>query len=348
MPDWKAPAEVAREAEIYTKLMHALLGLYAFEWFMSLDFEWEFISGKKKFRWPMVFYFANRYLLLFTLIGVAIALDSYTEIDCQALYTFNQLAGDAAVGLASINLSIRTIAVWAQNRYIVTLLILVILGHWTLIFQGIRLQAAWSEGIGCVITNTNNTVLAAIFIYSMAFDMLVIVLNAYKLLGINSATPRVMGTSRLGKLIFADGLIYFFIAFFVNLTATIFLLLKLNPIMSVIFNIPAAVLSTIVACRVVRRLTKFTNQGPEIYASHSSHTGWIKRGAGLNTLGSRSQPMPMMTGVHVQMETYTRAEDTMEHDADSNDFDTKEKVQPALHGDYTVEVEDVEAKGAAL
>lgn len=30
------------------------------------------------------------------------------EFNCQALYTFNQLAGDAAVGLASVNLSIRT------------------------------------------------------------------------------------------------------------------------------------------------------------------------------------------------------------------------------------------------
>ena len=27
---------------------------FSYEWFVSLDFEWEFISGKKKFRWPMV------------------------------------------------------------------------------------------------------------------------------------------------------------------------------------------------------------------------------------------------------------------------------------------------------
>lgn len=38
----------------------------------------------------------------------AIALNVRTEIDCQALYTFNQVFGNAAIGLASINLSIRT------------------------------------------------------------------------------------------------------------------------------------------------------------------------------------------------------------------------------------------------
>lgn len=79
------------------------------------------------------------------------------EINCQAIYTFNQIAGDAAVGLASINLSIRTwalypgvtyantspwispnrMAIWSQNRYIIGFLILVILGHWSLILQGI-------------------------------------------------------------------------------------------------------------------------------------------------------------------------------------------------------------------
>ena len=29
-------------------------GFQSWEWVMSLDFEWRFISGKKKFRWPMV------------------------------------------------------------------------------------------------------------------------------------------------------------------------------------------------------------------------------------------------------------------------------------------------------
>jgi len=27
---------------------------HRYEWFISLDFDWELISGKKKFRWPMV------------------------------------------------------------------------------------------------------------------------------------------------------------------------------------------------------------------------------------------------------------------------------------------------------
>ena len=71
-------------------------------------------------------------------------------------------------------------------------------------------------------------------------------------------------------------------SFLSNFVATVFLLLNLNQVMGVIFNVPAAVIATvstslseyvplprrstcqIVACRAVRRLTNFTYNGPEI------------------------------------------------------------------------------------
>jgi len=65
---------------------------------------------------------------------------------------------------------------------------------------------------GCVITEANNKILAAIFIYSMCFDLFILLVNTYKLLGLNSAV-RAVGTSRLSKMIFEDGLIFFFIAY---------------------------------------------------------------------------------------------------------------------------------------
>lgn len=133
---------------------------HRYEWFISLEFDWDFVSGKKKFRWPLVSIAAeleggaclhwDSYSILLTVIcyslpwlgckfeepkppfwrtkkrctaqlhstrrGTLLVVVHFfpallmirSEVDCQALYTFNQLAGDAAVGLASINLSIRT------------------------------------------------------------------------------------------------------------------------------------------------------------------------------------------------------------------------------------------------
>lgn len=65
--------------------------------------------------------------------------------------------------------------------------------------------------------NTNNTLLAATFIYSMCFDFTVLVLTAVKLAMPTKRSDR----SKLVKLIFGDGLIYFVVAFAANLLATV-------------------------------------------------------------------------------------------------------------------------------
>jgi hypothetical protein len=63
MVDWTSPTELASEGVIFKNLMHALIGLYAWEFLTSLDFEWELLTGKKRFRWPLVsFTIAGVYL----------------------------------------------------------------------------------------------------------------------------------------------------------------------------------------------------------------------------------------------------------------------------------------------
>ncbi|KIM46553.1 hypothetical protein M413DRAFT_65449, partial [Hebeloma cylindrosporum] len=68
--DWNSPAEIEKDTVAFVKLMHSVAAIYMYEWLISLDFEWDFISGKKRFRWPMIFYFLNRYCLLLALIGM--------------------------------------------------------------------------------------------------------------------------------------------------------------------------------------------------------------------------------------------------------------------------------------
>ncbi|KAF8155568.1 hypothetical protein B0H34DRAFT_659025 [Crassisporium funariophilum] len=306
MVNWMSPTEIAKDAQAFDRLMHTLLGLYIWEWTVSLDFDWQYITGKKKFRWPMIFYFLNRYCLLFAMMGIAIALNVTHELDCQGLYTFNQCFGNAAIGLASINLSLRTMAVWSRKWYIVVPLVLIILGHWSLLLHGILLKAAWVPGTGCVIIETDSKLLAITFIYSMVFDFIVLSLTAFKLL--YPAT----GRSKLVELIFNDGLIYFIIAFLANLTATTFMLLNLNPVMSIIANVPAAIASTIVACRIVRRLNNFTASGPEMFPTSQGSTIAFrsnaskllpKHSAKMSNKGMKSE------GVHVQMETFESPND---------------------------------------
>ena len=98
-------------------------------------------------------------------------------------------------------------ALWSHDKRIVIPIVVIILGHWSLILQGVLLNAVWVPGQGCVVTSTNNTILAATFIYSMCFDLIILLLSMYKLvIGVKG------GRSQLMTLLFKDGLVYFIIA----------------------------------------------------------------------------------------------------------------------------------------
>ncbi|KAF9787906.1 hypothetical protein BJ322DRAFT_1105944 [Thelephora terrestris] len=293
MVNWNSPTELLNNYDAFTKFMHALYGLYLWEFVLSIDFDWQFISGKKKFRWPLIFYFTGRYVLLLALTGIIASLNLRSQVDCQALYTFNQVMGNMAIGIASINLSLRTMAVWSQKWFIVVPLVALILGHWSLLMHGVLLKAAWIQG-SCAIIYTNNKILAASFIYGMAFDFIVLCLTAWKL-----AFPS-GGRSRLVTLIFGDGLIYFLVAFLSNLLATIFMIVDLNAVMSIIANVPAAIVSTIAASRIVRRLHNYSSEGAEVFVSTQGSTLAFRSGNAQRSLAVHKKT----ESVHVQMDTF--------------------------------------------
>lgn len=107
-----------------------------------------------------------------------------------------------------------------------------------MIRTGILVHAQWDPiSSSCVITQTDSKLLAASFIYTMAFDLIVLLLTTWKLV---LGAPRFvaflalvlfllmllfrlngLGSSRLSDLIFKDGLIYFAIAFLANLLASV-------------------------------------------------------------------------------------------------------------------------------
>lgn len=87
---------------------------------------------------------------------------------------------------------------------------------------GVLLKVTWIPGVGCTITKSNTTVLAATFIYSMSFDLVVLCLTAYKL----AWTRRISGTpgihSKLVRMVFSDGLVYFILAYVLRAVSGLF------------------------------------------------------------------------------------------------------------------------------
>ncbi|KAJ3776271.1 hypothetical protein FB446DRAFT_842590, partial [Lentinula raphanica] len=349
MPDWKSATEITKDGVVFSKIVHAFIGLYIWEWFTSLDFDWDYIRGKKQFRWPLyclseIFYFLNRYCLLSALIGIAIALNVTTETNCQALYTFNQLIGAAAICLASINLSLRTMAVWAQRRYIVVPLILLILGQWSLLLHGALLKSIYEPEQGCIIVETDSRLLLAGAAYTMCFDFVVLSLTAWKLvIGASSSEVR-MSRSKLVVLIFSDGLIYFIVAFVFNLLVTIFMSLDLNAVMSIIANIPLGIGSTIAACRAVRRLALFDPSGSDMFGSTKVSTlAFCTKPETSASVRPPKNPTLRLEGVH--MDTFESESSSLNGASHINStYDSMSKIQLKQNSSPPAEEYDLEAQ----
>ncbi|CAL1708662.1 unnamed protein product [Somion occarium] len=260
----------ANEKAIVIKVLHFTAGLYFWEFLTTLDFEWSFISRRRAFKWPMLFYFLNRYCYLAAITCLLYTEDAplTTRINCGALYNFIQIAGNMAVGFASLNLAIRTIAIWSGNKYVITALTIMMLGQWALIFQGGSLQHDWVYGLGCADLQTNNKVLAATYSLSTFLDTVVLVLSAWKL----RILAKAVQSSKLVTMLFRDGLIYFIVALLGNIVVVIFEVLNIDPIFDVIFNIPSVAVITIAATRAVRNLQEQLSTSPETIIPSAAFT----------------------------------------------------------------------------
>ena len=311
MPEWSSPAELIRDTAAFTNLQHGLLGLYAWEFLCTLEFDWAIVTGKTRFRWPLLLYFASRYILLFGLIGIAIALDTTKPINCHALYAYIQFSCDAAAGLASIIFSLRTIAIWSRTKWIISLFVPIIIGQWILILRSvIVLESTYIPGWACAIVSENTTMSAAIFLYSTCFNLITFLLSVYKLNSIRGDEENT--AHRLSEMMCTDGLIYFVVAIAFNAVAAALTLVNWNIIMNVIFSVPAVIMPTVAASRLVRRLGDHSFTEPEVSGSEEpSRPNLVLRStaaparAASFAAGRNVGP----TSIRVRMETVTHTDD---------------------------------------
>ncbi|THV03452.1 hypothetical protein K435DRAFT_651152 [Dendrothele bispora CBS 962.96] len=240
MVNWNSPEEILHDALAFEKLVHVLLGLYIWEWATSLDFDILLLTGKRPFKWPMIPYLLNRYSLMFALIVLVVSFNIQKEFDCQPLYLFCQVMGNFAIGLSSVNLSIRTIAVWKGNHFVTVPVIAMILCHWGLLLRMVdTIHASWVDGQGCAVTSSSVTYNSVVYSYTMVFDFIIMILT-----GVRIRFGRGDYRSELVRLLYMDGIMYFAVAFVVNLIAVIFIVLDLNPSMAVISEVPATTAAT--------------------------------------------------------------------------------------------------------
>jgi len=168
------------------------------------------------------------------------------KLPCQVGITWISIVTDIAIGCSSTNLMIRTWVIWKDSRLVHALLLLIALGQWTILAIDVAYIKSSELDGACVVHDTNPALSALIFMYTVCYDLLVLVLSIVKL----SKQP---SNSPLKERLRTQGLSYFAVAALANSFPTIFALMGADALVAIAGN-TAITVSTIASCRAVRSL----------------------------------------------------------------------------------------------
>jgi len=290
-----SPAVLLKTQMIFNNLSHWAIGCYCLEWLLSLKFEWSVLTGQRAFRYPMLLYFYTKWAVLSAFIGMLVAFNIASPINCQALYSTNQYFGNTGIAASSTLLMLRTFAIWNQNKFVVIPLVLLALGQWGIAFYAVTTVKAHYEGGVCAVGAVSDLDLDIIYLYTMFLDAVVLIMTTIGLV----ITP---GRSNLWRLLLSDGILFFGISFLVNTVPAVLLLVNLNPVINIMFSIPAVGASASVACRSFVRISDYARPA-EGSRSNGSNVQWTstrvnnRAGAGIATIGTWGKKLedPSMT-----------------------------------------------------
>ncbi|KAJ7598377.1 hypothetical protein C8J56DRAFT_913872 [Mycena floridula] len=229
----------------FDSVVDAVFGLYFWEWFITLDFDFSFICGRRKFKWPMPL------KQLITSYRIFL-LNNGWRVNCRALYTTILLLRHTALWASSVSLSIRTMTLWEYSRRIMIIIVPLIAFHMaavclasTLDLSIVRSEVAFAQ-VRCGSIDISNFGIASLYIYNVVLDFIILCLTSYKLLYNGGARIRIKRIP-IFMLLFRDGLVYFVV---------VCLMLDNNIAMAIGMHVVPAT-ATITAGRAVRRLYNY-------------------------------------------------------------------------------------------
>jgi len=103
-----------------SNLWHTVCGLYIWEYFTTLEYEWSIIWGRRPYRWTIWIYSLARVFALLTVVLVFVILDATTPLNCQAAIFSVSSCALLTMSTSSLLIVLRIIAIWNRNKVITT------------------------------------------------------------------------------------------------------------------------------------------------------------------------------------------------------------------------------------
>ncbi|KAH9962345.1 hypothetical protein BC827DRAFT_1197781 [Russula dissimulans] len=229
-------------------------GLYIWEFFTHLDYEWSVIRGHRPYRWTIWLYSTTRFTTLMAGITDLVIIDMVTPINCKIWTVFEAVFAHTTFSISSLLILLRVIAIWNKNKFIVAFSATVWVANTALLIRGIvRTHSQW-EPIqnSCKSPDIESNRLT--FIAVLVSDVTLLVTM---FIGLLRLRQRGGGRFGLGRLLWKQGIIYLFVATTAEVVPVVFLCLNLNDAFDLMFIAPSVTTMSIAATRMYRSLADF-------------------------------------------------------------------------------------------
>ncbi|KAI0062698.1 hypothetical protein BV25DRAFT_597421 [Artomyces pyxidatus] len=255
MVNWNDPVTLTRDYAAVVKLLHVSGGLYIWEFFLNLDFDWEIVRGRRQYRWSFPLYIGCRFSAVLAIITLFIGFDSSSEIDCQLWVVFVFLLAYMSTILASALIVLRVVAIWNKNIPAVVLAVATWLVAVVFYVRSVVLtRAEWDEEIGsCAVLNTAES--KDNIIATLVSDIVLLLLMFFGLL----RWPNAGMVHGIWRLLYTQGILWIVIVTLAEVPPVAFIFLNLNAAFNLMFQVPELIIMTIGATRIYRSLADYSS-----------------------------------------------------------------------------------------
>jgi len=262
MVNYRDPAVIEADQLAVIKLWHAMAGLYLWEFFTTLDYEWSIIQGRRPFRWPtFIIYSVTRLSTLMSIVFALFNANARGHFNCEAVMVFTLLFGYMAFAGGSCLIVLRIIAIWRQKKSIIVIAAIIWGTNVAFLIQSIiRIRAVYAEAANtCVVLNIQSTKVN--ILVTLVADILLLLIM---LVGLLRLRCHEHGAFSMGRLLWRQGLIWLFIATISEVPPAVFICLNLNDPFNYMFWVSSLMALSIAATRIHRSLVDFAYENTEV------------------------------------------------------------------------------------
>ncbi|VDB92360.1 unnamed protein product [Peniophora sp. CBMAI 1063] len=253
MRDWNSPAEIERDEVYLTTILYVCGGCAIWEYITQLPFEWDVVRRVRRYRWTIWVYSSCRISMVLGFILLIGAANGWSSQRCTASYVAAQALSYASLGLASLLIVLRIVAVWERHMAIVIVSYAIWLIGVVLNVRDLSLLRASFSAIPrtCEPYNTSRFLPNSIGIIGSDVSLLALVL-------VGILRKREAPKFGVVRLLYHQGVVWLAAAVIVETPVLIFCILNLNAPLTLLFQPVELVTLGICAGRMYRGLMSYT------------------------------------------------------------------------------------------